>query len=474
MEALHSHEQPSQENEFEIGSADGLRRFQEYVDEAYHAILTGADNSIESDHYTAGKAAYEKVKNIITENLAALEEGKEVSDETIEKLQELYNEMWSIADALIPTNDNEESKTIAANDNVSGETLAANDNNTDLAETMQGSVIIEEAEGVSPIKPLEAIISEEAFSAAIKTATTLHERAKALLEKYESAAKNHPDTGTFNAMAYFYEELKTSAVRVEAIANMLSHAGTKDNLDVLEFQHFEDGLQEVSENLDQLEIGIEKLINPTAEEEGGEIEAAIAAPIKPATGALSIGHEEKEYQTITIERPAPLVPPPAPTEKPRAINARLEVPIRSKEKRERQSTLAPFVDRALRDRRYAAFVEETFSEPFAFELELHRHINEIENPSRFNKVFGFTHESAFHSFLKDLTIAEIDSFERQPNAQIRERLLDMNIEYETYVRWLDAFYEMIQTFRVPTSMTFGELFVRSELEDLMNHYYARM
>lgn len=463
MEAFHNHEQHSQENEFEIGSAEGLHQFLEYVEEAHRAVTAAADNSIDSEKFTEGKALYEKIKNIIAENLAALKEGREVEDETIETLQSLYDEMWGIADDLRHVNDTELEDRAAANDN---EAL-------DLNETMDGSVIIEEAEGAPAIEPLQSSISEEEFASAREASQSLLARARTLIAHYESGAQNYPDTGSFNAMAYYFDELKASAFRAETIANTLARPGLKDSLDVLEFTHFEEGIQEITENIDQLEGGIEKLLNPPTEEPSS-IEEEISSMSKPPTGTLPVGAEEREVQTIVIKRPEPVAAAPAPQTPPRAINARLETPPPRAEKRDLPTALGPFIQKALRDRRYATFIEQSFNSSSEFETALLRRINEIEAPSKFDKVFGFNYESAFHRFLKDRTIAEIDTLERLPNTKLRELLQEKNIEYEAYVRWLDAFYEMVQMFRVPTSTTFGELYVRAELEDLMRHYYAGM
>lgn len=488
MEGLHQQTEQNNESEFEIGSVEGLRRFSEYVDEAYRAVMAGADSAPGSAQFNRGKAAYEKITALIKTSESDLQNGVEVSDAAIEELQSLYDEMWTVADEL------------------AGEVPAATEAPTEPAvipdespETMSGEVMIEEAEGVAPI-PDEKMYTPEEMERALEMIRAVAVRATHLVDEYKEPVNQHPDSGTFNAAAYYYQELTQAAVRIEAIANTLTRERDQNKMDALEFKHFTDKISEAEENLDQLETGLKRVLfgeaappeaanynpmeeaTPEAVVSNDETESAVVAPedteepeevSKPRTGALKVGTEETDTATITITTP----PKPEPVvEQPVAARApapRLRELRSTHERGALTSSLAPLITNALREQRYRSFVEQAFGSPSDFEVSLLRRIAVVEAPSKLDTVLGINHDSAFNDLLKDMTIAEVEQFDRLPREQLRAALTEKNIEYEAYVQWLEGFYAMLQILRVPVAMTFGELFVRAEIEELMHHYYPQ-
>ena len=129
----------------------------------------------------------------------------------------------------------------------------------------------------------------------------------------------------------------------------------------------------------------------------------------------------------------------------------------------------PFIKIVVAHPRYAAVVKEAFSSPSAFEAALRREVYRVEAPSKLDALLGVKHGSAF-LFLKDMTLAELDEFDGTQNRPaIRARLSENNIPYEIYMNWIEAVPYMESLVESFDEMTFGELFVRSEVELLLEN-----
>jgi hypothetical protein len=87
----------------------------------------------------------------------------------------------------------------------------------------------------------------------------------------------------------------------------------------------------------------------------------------------------------------------------------------------------------------------------------------VEAPSKLDALLGIKHESAF-SFLKDMTLAQIDDFDAQNRETIRAILFDKNIPYEMYMTWMEALPYLESHVDTYDEMKFIELFVRCEIE----------
>ena len=148
------------------------------------------------------------------------------------------------------------------------------------------------------------------------------------------------------------------------------------------------------------------------------------------------------------------------------ISNHTNVPRRSVEA---VSIFSPFIKRTVTIPRYAAVVKELFSSPSAFEAALRREVYRVEAPSKLDALLGVKHGSAF-LFLKDMTLAELDAFDGTlSRPEIRARLAEKNVPYEIYMNWIEAVPYMESIVESSNEMTFGELFVRSEVELLFEN-----
>lgn len=491
MEELNARQEATAENEFEIGTPEGLRRFNEYVEDAYKALehSSGFTDGVENVVLEEGKSAYAKLRILIEQSESKFAEDEEIPDADIEALQTLYDEMWVAADALASSE-----QTPSTNDDSEKEDSPSNS----AEDTMSSTIVIEEASGSAPIPPLEEA-SIESQEKALRTAELLVDKTQQLVAHFAAPVNAHPDSGTFNAAQSFYDELKRSAVRVEAIYNTLKKATSDNSIDALEFKHFHDQLGEVEENVDQLIIGLESVFGATGEkseivgtevterkfESTPELAGAVNTEeieedtfvTKRSTGILTVGKEAEEFVKISITTPPKPISAPRPPQTqihnalPQNRLPRKESIRSVNDNGELRTELAPLIISALKDVRYRTFVEHAFTSASEFETSLMRRVNEIETPSKLDSVLGIEHKSAFHTFLRDQTIAEIERFDQQPREQLRQQLIEKDIEYEVYVEWMEGFYDMLQMVRIPTSMKFGELFIRAEMEELMHHYF---
>jgi hypothetical protein len=80
---------------------------------------------------------------------------------------------------------------------------------------------------------------------------------------------------------------------------------------------------------------------------------------------------------------------------------------------------------------------------------------------------GIRHASAF-LFLKDMSLEDIFAFDHSPRVVIRGELAAKNIPYELYVEWMYILSDIQSVLEAPLHVSFGELFVRAELELLLH------
>ena len=132
---------------------------------------------------------------------------------------------------------------------------------------------------------------------------------------------------------------------------------------------------------------------------------------------------------------------------------------------DQQSIFALTLKELLKDSTNRAILQERYSSPAAFEAALKREVFRVEAPSKLDALLGVKYESAF-SFLKDMTLADIDVFEAHPREVIRAELLQKNIPYETYMSWIQALPYLESYVAAHDDMSFLELFIRSEIEML--------
>ncbi len=132
---------------------------------------------------------------------------------------------------------------------------------------------------------------------------------------------------------------------------------------------------------------------------------------------------------------------------------------------EQPSLFTDVVKDVLKNPEYRAILQERYSSPAAFEAALKREVYRVEAPSKLDSLLGVKHESAF-SFLRHMTLAEIDVFDAQSRDAIRAELKEKNIPYETYMAWIQAMPYLESFVDAHDDMSFLELFVKSEIEML--------
>jgi hypothetical protein len=71
-----------------------------------------------------------------------------------------------------------------------------------------------------------------------------------------------------------------------------------------------------------------------------------------------------------------------------------------------------------------------------------------------------------------MTLQDLEVFDSQPTEMLRHALLQKDIQYEMYVDWMHVHEAMEELIEVTPTMTFGELYVRAMVEDLMDKQFA--
>jgi hypothetical protein len=130
---------------------------------------------------------------------------------------------------------------------------------------------------------------------------------------------------------------------------------------------------------------------------------------------------------------------------------------------DQSSIFSDIVKEILKEPQYRLALQATYSSPAAFEAALKREVYRVEAPSKLDALLGIKHESAF-SFLKDMTLAQIDDFDAQNRETIRAILFGKNIPYEMYMTWMEALPYLESHVDTYDEMKFIELFVRCEIE----------
>lgn len=401
-----------EEKELAIDTRAGLESFLEYVNDAYTELtelmqevsVLGKDMSEESE------AAYEIYEHLI-ESVAQyemfLEQGGIMKNEDVATLQSLYSELVTIIDSL-PTK--------SASEAYVPDTSHKTEQPKQLT-VQQGSVVPE-------------VFSETnaTLNDLLVAATKLVEKGEVLLHKYEELKDVAVNDEALNIPRFYYTQLGISTARSKKIRDeifSLSQERDNNRAEPL-LQHFRDMLEEVDKNYEQLDKGLDAYFEPES----------------PAGG-----NHKKEVNPGVHQRI------------PSDDFAHFD---------ERTTDLTPYTKRALASSELRAAASEKYRTRIQLEAALKREIYRVEEPSKLDMVLGITHPSCFYTFLHDMTVEALLQFDSLPRETIREALAKRDIPYEIYINWTDAFYDMVEIMQPPKNMKFGELFVRAELELLVD------
>lgn len=264
------------------------------------------------------------------------------------------------------------------------------------------------------VQEVPATVDTETFLAA---AVTLSEKGKALLERYHDILAVPVGKDELSLARFYYDQLVAEAKRAEVTLNSVEMQRPL----IAESPSLQESVTKTLESIDSALNTLDKELDRFFEPEDASV---------PATNMADV-------QSAAIER-----------------------------KDKRQSLFAPYIHTVLLDERYAAFLKERFHSPTQFEALLKREVEKIEAPSKFDVLLGVAHASAFE-FLREMTLGEIADFERYPREEIRSELLRRNISYEVYVDWMHLLADMQTVLAAPPHISFGELFVRAEIELLL-------
>jgi hypothetical protein len=279
--------------------------------------------------------------------------------------------------------------------------------------------------------------------------------------------------------------LTTSAARAETLLHDVKKINTTSVIR-FSFERFEDVADEIEENITVLEKALDDLLSMRVSIDTVSTKTSPESSIaKPATGALTVAPDVHESSTIAIKTIKPVAPAPMPPREAsspsRSIHNELRVIEGGKLPSNREvlkSEISPYIEAALKDARYKTFIDHAFSgSTVSLETELQRRIEKEESFDAFHRMLGLDAEykNAFYTLLKDMTLEELERFNAQDTTLDRPRLRkvldDKKIKYEMYVKWMERFDVAVsQNIMMYPRMKFGELFVRSELEQLMADY----
>lgn len=123
------------------------------------------------------------------------------------------------------------------------------------------------------------------------------------------------------------------------------------------------------------------------------------------------------------------------------------------------------------DARYSAFIGEHYGTPEKFERFLQNEIARIDKSANdaFAEWLGETHASAF-GFLEDMSIDQVRALSALPNAELREKLKQENVKYESYIAWMDVINDLMGYAGANPDMRIGELIARGMIEVEMTYY----
>lgn len=272
-------------------------------------------------------------------------------------------------------------------------------------------------------------LTETLSVAPVVTITDEVQKAAFLLDKGAQLMEEFADIETAKVVSseiklgqVLYSKLRAGYARTQEIVDEVEEllATSRPEEMVYVMQHFGQELDSLEKDFDQLEIGLSRLF-----------ESVVGSVQTPK--AIS---NKKEATKKLFSDTSPFTT---------HIHAILAMP------------------------KYAHILKEHFSSPAAFEAALRREVYRVEAPSRLDSLLKVKHGSAF-SFLNNMSLAEIDRFDGTQNREmIRAKLKEKNVPYEIYMNWIEALPYMESLLETTDEMLFGELFVYSEVELLLEN-----
>lgn len=523
------------QEDIDINTREGLKAFSKYTEDTYSEIIERVkEDSRESAHETLLKATglFESLKTKLDTAFSIKETDEHIDEVLADELQEYYNKLLDILDetevvaeteadqptlevesvpetevvdeepvAVIPEIRVEETASVvpvvlvapspviteaapqvSVVEMVASKPAVEEDEESELpaqfessfSDTKENEVVVAPAEVVDETELIideGEVIEKDTLTELKEKSESLITRAEAMLEKYQEITEVISSDVVLNVGQHYFKQLGLTTERARGtLKNISEHLSKNNKVTELSAEHFEDTIDEISANLDQLD----KALGGFFEAVPDEIDMLSPEPKKQTSGAIEVAKEE------VVEEIVPIVLVPKP-ELQTAVHEKNEVqaiynsPTRPSVERIEKAFKGEWgglVEKVLAIPRYKNFVNTTFSSPVQFDAMLRREINHIEAPSKFDTTFGFTNKSAFHELLRPMTVKEVAEFDTQPREVIRADLQERDIKYEVYLDWIDSLNSMLTVTHAHPTMTFGELFIRAELETLLQHHEA--
>lgn len=476
----------------DVNTVEGLLSFRQALVDVHEESLTLAGDLAHEHARNALETAertYTATLSFVDECIDRKEQGAELTDEDVDRLQEGYNALLDVLDTF-----SEDESLQPVEDNVSEpEEVAVVTPVPEAAHTSESlhistfkeiPVTPVSYEVVEPQEPLVEEKVESEFAGEIRILLTEVDteltRAETMLEKYQEITEVVAADNVINIGQHYYNQLGVSAERARNTKRRLTEYLKKgDAVSELVFEHLKDTVEEIKENLDQLETGLSQFFEADDEE--------VETP-RASSGAVGVGKEDEAEVVVPIvvktkepepeSAPAPLAQevlssdePHAEEKKGKIHHAPLESVPAQKAERGPRTPLSETIDHILEIPRYKQFAARNFHSKAHFEVTLRRQIQKVEAQQTsgfFYETFGYKYASAFDSFLCTMTCPEIFEFDTKPYNFKMEVMTQKNVKYETYLAWVDMMADMFEMTHAHKDITFGELFVRSELEELID------
>jgi hypothetical protein len=417
-----------EEKELSIDSIEGLREFLLYAKEAFQELEVRAKSCASTQlcrpFLDEGKKTFSELESLVKQYTRVLDLGGFLDDEHIEAMQEMYNNLLVLQEDLIAAMEFVPSVEPLREKHIYGE------KDSILIRPKSAAMVVHSESESNEVKlPIrESNFNSEGIRSNLKAVKrrgeTAVEEASILLEEYVAIIE--VDDEDYSEGAFLYKKCAEELESLKTQLHTVEEAATKPvgTATVVFLEEVERKVNDFATLVQEAKVSLREYFADDEESFAKSENESIAVKSTP------------EYEKIF--RPSLFA----------------------------KNELRPFIEGALTVPGNAEFLSKYFSSPGAFEAYLKRDVDEREKPSKFEKVFGIKHQSAFHTLLRDLTLAEVEHLEHMPSKEVREILLELDIQYEIYVAWMNAYDVMKDYLRPLPSTTFGEFYVRAMVEEL--------
>lgn len=447
-----------QEEELVIDTIEGLVDFLAYAQDAFDDFEESAtacpSEEICAPYLAQAQEAYVSLQSLVERHCKVLDFGGFLSQDDVEEIQTLYNKIISSKDSLLANLEpsHEEflyDEKIQSDAGAAPEILHeavfshlyedADEENlpfTLLPNQKHSSLTItNESEAQTGVTIRHISIDSETLRSALRVQKQKTEalllRGEKMLHEYQEMTIGEDDDEDFKNGLTLYQQVESIVQQLgEIVQAITAHSKGALAEDVESFiLQISEAAEEFDKNLTYLDKGL------------GLFFEEFESETKPVSASLP--QESSKTAAVTQFE---------------AYRPNLFT----------KNELRPAIEKVSAIPQYKQFLSDYFSSPGAFEAYLRREIDSREKISKFDSVFGIVRKSPFDTLLRDMTLIDMETFDHQPIDTLRHTLLHSDIQYEMYVDWMHTYEVMKEMVHVTPTMTFGELYVRAMVEDLMD------